>query len=226
MDFDIRGQWTKNAAAILDFAKDQNDQGNPFPVFGTCMGIQLLAYLTSNYNDTILTRVHGDQNIVLPISLVGEGYILNTLSSAQKEKLTKGGGLMLFNHNWAVTLDTFYANTYLKYVWNLLATATTPQNEGFVAAFEARRYPFYGVQFHPEKSPFEWKINADRSLEAMEVTQILSNRFVEVARQNKNRFSSAEELTKASIYNFQANPDDYFTQVYIFDEIPRTQEEQ
>lgn len=39
MDFDITGQWTKNADAILNFAKDQNDQGNPFPVFGTCLGL-------------------------------------------------------------------------------------------------------------------------------------------------------------------------------------------
>lgn len=127
MDFDITGQWTKNADAILNFAKDQNDQGNPFPVFGTCMGFQLFAYLTSNYNNTILTRVHGDQNIILPINLVADGHIFSTLTSTQKEKLTKGG-LMLFNHNWAVTLDTFYTNSFLKYVWNLVATATTPQN--------------------------------------------------------------------------------------------------
>lgn len=60
MEFSLNNQWTKNADAILKYAKQQNDQGNPFPVFGTCLGAQLLSYLTSNYNDTILTRVHGD----------------------------------------------------------------------------------------------------------------------------------------------------------------------
>lgn len=59
MEFSLTNQWTKNADAILKYAKEQNDLGNPFPVFGTCLGIQLLSFLTSNYNSSILTRVHG-----------------------------------------------------------------------------------------------------------------------------------------------------------------------
>jgi hypothetical protein len=60
MDFSMTNQWTKNADAIFKYAQDQNDKGNPFPIFATCLGHQLLAFLTSNYNDSILTRVHGD----------------------------------------------------------------------------------------------------------------------------------------------------------------------
>jgi gamma-glutamyl hydrolase len=52
--FDISDQWTKNAEAILNFAKTQNDNNNPFPIFGTCQGLELLCYLTSNYNHSIL----------------------------------------------------------------------------------------------------------------------------------------------------------------------------
>lgn len=128
MDFSMNNLWTKNADAIFKYAKEQNDQGNPFPVFGTCMGIQLLAYLTSNYNDAILSRVHGDDAIILPITFTSEGYIFSTLNPTQKEKITKGRGLMYFNHNWAVTMDTFNSNILLKNFWNLIATATTPQN--------------------------------------------------------------------------------------------------
>ena len=106
----------------------------------------------------------------------------------------------------------------------MIATATTPQNEKFVASLEAKKYPFYSVQFHPEKNPFEWKIFADRSLEAIEVVQIISNRFVEVARQNKNRFASAKEFTDKSIYNYHTSTnDDSFTEIYIFNEIPKGQ---
>lgn len=135
MDFSIKNIWTKNADAILKYAKEQNDQGNPFPIFGTCMGIQLLTYLTSNYDDNILTRVHGDEAIIHPITLLSDGYLFQTLYAPQRDKLTKGNGIMYFNHNWAVTLDTFNTNTYLKNFWNLIGTATTPQNERFVAYF-------------------------------------------------------------------------------------------
>jgi anthranilate/para-aminobenzoate synthase component II len=75
MEFSLNNQWTRNADAILKYAKEQNDKGNPFPVFGTCLGHQLLAFLTSNYNDSILTRVHGDDPIVAPITFVNKGYL-------------------------------------------------------------------------------------------------------------------------------------------------------
>jgi hypothetical protein len=45
---------------------------------------------------------------------------------------------------------------------------------------------------------------------------------MDVARQNKNKFASAEEFTKLSIYNFKTIIDDYFTQTYVFNEIPRS----
>lgn len=186
----MSNQWTKNADAILKYAKQQNDAGNPFPVWGTCLGIQLLAYLTSNYNSTIISRVHGDDAIILPLTLIGDSYLFKTFTNAQINGVSKGTGVFYFNHNWAVTLDTWNTNPYLKNFWTLTATATTPQNEKFVAGWQAKNYPFFGVQFHPEKNPFEWKVYADRSLEAIEVVQIISNRFVEIARQGKNRFAS------------------------------------
>ena len=78
--FDISDQWTKNANAIVNFAKDQNDNSHPFPILGICQGYELLAYLTSNFNHSILTQVHGDHHTVLPISFAGEGYIFKRMS--------------------------------------------------------------------------------------------------------------------------------------------------
>ena len=164
MQFSMSNQWTKNADAILKYAKQQNDQGNPFPVWGTCLGFQLLSYLTSNYNNSILTRVYGDEAIIHPINLLSESYIFATLVSGQKDKLTKGNGIMYFNHNWAVTIETFNDNINLKNFWNLVGQSTTPQNQKFVSVMEAKKYPFYAVQFHPEKNLYEWKVFADRSI--------------------------------------------------------------
>ena len=84
MDLNIKNLWTQNAEAIFNYAKQQNDQGNKFPIFATCLGIQLVSYLTSNYNNNIISRVHGDDAIVLPINLVSDGYIFSTFSNSQK----------------------------------------------------------------------------------------------------------------------------------------------
>jgi gamma-glutamyl hydrolase len=120
-------------------------------------------------------------------------------------------------------LDTFNSNIDLKNFWNLISTSTTPRNQRFVSSIQAKSYPFYGVQFHPEKNPFEWKVFADRSLEGIEVAQILVNRFMEIARKNTNKFASAEEFTKISIYNFRTEPTTMsYTEIYAFKETPRT----
>lgn len=37
-EIDISNKWTQNAKFILDFAKQQNDDGKVFPVWGTCLG--------------------------------------------------------------------------------------------------------------------------------------------------------------------------------------------
>ena len=37
----------------------------------------------------------------------------------------------------------------------------------------------------------------------MSVVQIMSNRFIEKARQNKNTFKTVEDFMKASIYNYK-----------------------
>ena len=66
---------------------------------------------------------------------MSEGYLFHTLNPTQKEKLSKGNGLMYFNHNLAVTLNYFNTNIQLKNFWNLIATGITPQNEKFVSCF-------------------------------------------------------------------------------------------
>jgi gamma-glutamyl hydrolase len=118
------------------------------------MGHQLLAYLTSNYNDEVLSPVTGDEGIVLPLTFLNTGYLFATLTSNQLTKVTQGNGLLYFNHQWAVSLDTFNSNINLKNFWNLISTSTSPRNQRFASSIQAKTYPFYGVQFHPEKNPF------------------------------------------------------------------------
>ena len=58
LDFDIKNRWTSNAYFIFKWAIEQNDKGNIFPIWGTCMGHQLLGYLTCD-GDTPLSPVRG-----------------------------------------------------------------------------------------------------------------------------------------------------------------------
>jgi gamma-glutamyl hydrolase len=58
-EIDISNKWTANANYIFEYAKAQNDQGRVFPLWGTCLGHELLSYLTAGYDQNVLERVDG-----------------------------------------------------------------------------------------------------------------------------------------------------------------------
>ena len=77
-------QWTRNADAILKYAMEQNRAGNPFPIFCTCLGFQLIAYLTANYDNSVIQSITGNLNLVEPVSLTGQkSYLLETFNKDQ-----------------------------------------------------------------------------------------------------------------------------------------------
>lgn len=58
VEFDIKNIWTSNANYIFQYAIKQNDLGNVFPIWGTCLGHQLLSFLTNNFSSP-LSAVRG-----------------------------------------------------------------------------------------------------------------------------------------------------------------------
>ena len=75
----------------------------------------------------------------------------------------------------------------------------------FIALLEARDYPIWGSQFHPEKNSYEWSRkykNIPHTKEAMEATIFFANYFVEQTRRNFHEFESRELEEQYLIYNF------------------------
>jgi hypothetical protein len=62
--------------------------------------------------------------------------------------------------------------------WHILSVNRYEGFE-FISSIEHKKYPFYGVQFHPEKNAFEWKIESiPHSADAILVEQFYGNFFV------------------------------------------------
>nr|XP_060467485.1 gamma-glutamyl hydrolase [Panthera onca] len=85
------------------------------------------------------------------------------------------------------------------------------------------RYPVYGVQWHPEKAPYEWgKLEGiSHAPNAVMAAFYLAEFFVAEARKNSHHFESDVEENKALIYQFRpvytGNISSSFQQSYIFD---------
>lgn len=62
--------------------------------------------------------------------------------------------------------------------WRVLSVTSYEDTE-FISSVEHKKYPFYGVQFHPEKNAFEWTIESiPHSADAILVEQFYGNFFV------------------------------------------------
>jgi gamma-glutamyl hydrolase len=153
------------------------------------------------------------------IAIQSGSALLGDLSDNLQARLQSGDGILYFNHHFAVTRAYYEGNAQLRAFWKVDAFTTSSFSDEFLSVFSAKDYPFYGVQFHPEKNLFEWKVYADRSDSGAEIVQILSNRFVEQARQSKNQFANEADFTKLSIYNFKTHSTNMsFLSIYLFNE--------
>lgn len=215
--------WTKNTAYILEYAKKQNKAGNVYPIWATCLGYEAVMYITSGQTDnsTVFTEVTGQDGLTCPLVVKNhDSRLLRSLSNPEYTEAVSGNGIFYFHHRWSVMESTYLNNPNWTSFWNLISTSKTVYGAEFLSTLEAKDYPFFLTQYHPEKNSFEWRVPAKRTYNAISAEQKFINVFVNEARKNKNQFP-AGELAKKLIYNYQPTltPLDYaFVQVYIFNE--------
>lgn len=67
----------------------------------------------------------------------------------------------------------------------------------FISTLEHTTYPFYGVQFHPEKNLYEWKTgkNIPHGSDATRAAQYFANFFV-----NEGNWRTNERIVRISRY--------------------------
>lgn len=110
MPIDRNNQWTSNIQYIFDYANKQNDKGNPFPIWATCLGYEAVLYLFSGRSDNMTVLDHVNDQRGLPCSLSvknSSSVLLKSLSAQEYKEVTTGNGLLWFHHNWAITLKTY-----------------------------------------------------------------------------------------------------------------------
>jgi len=191
---------------IYDIAKEMNEAGEYMPIFGTCLGFELLSYLSANGQEHREDCYSERQPLALEFEedfrqskLFGKAPddIVNILST---EPVTPNF------HQFCVTKENLTAFGIDK-EWKVLSENDDFNGQRFISSFEHTRYPFYGVQFHPEKNLYEWIINRNIShtSNAIRAAQYFANFFVDEARNSLNSFASVDEENSVLIYNFPTN---------------------
>ncbi|EHB09195.1 Gamma-glutamyl hydrolase, partial [Heterocephalus glaber] len=198
---DLEKSGYANVSKIFyNLSRQSFDDGDYFPVWGTCLGFEEIVYLISE--ERLLT-VTNTENTTLPLSFTKgasksrmfHNFPPDLLQSLAVEPLTANF------HKWSLSIKNFTMNKNLKKFFNVLTTNTDGKIE-FISSMEGYKYPVYAVQWHPEKAPYEWPNlkGISHAPNAVKTAFYLADFFVSEARKNNHHFESQSEEEKSLIY--------------------------
>lgn len=179
-------------STLLELARQANDAGTYFPVWGTCGGFEVMlqdaagqappplregepapallasAEYTTAKEDKINSETfeaHGLQVVLnVPPSACANKMFTHTLSGAKKLTQLLGSKPLTFNsHSHGTSPAKFAANIPLSNFYEVVGTSADSNGKEFVSMVAGKRYPFYGTQWHPEKNTLEHGKAADGS---------------------------------------------------------------
>jgi len=194
--------YAKAGKMIFDIAKEMKKNDIHFPLWGTCLGFQLLAYLAAE--DPHIPKEGCDcKDYGAPLYFTEDGHeqkgMFKGFSKEQMKDFTEQS-LTYGNHGYYIDYLDFLNFTSLNNFFKVLAHSPDKGNTFVhVAAMEGKDYPFFGVQFHPELKQYN-EVNRTTSLESIGLTHELANFFVNEARKCPHKMTRSEKI-KRSIWN-------------------------
>ncbi|XP_068673349.1 gamma-glutamyl hydrolase-like isoform X2 [Montipora capricornis] len=216
--------YLRTGKIIYDLALQAYDSGDRFPVWGTCLGFEMLNILTSGLDDNQMLDTCDEEIRCVPLdctSDASQSLMFSGPDSDEVKKILMRQNVAFNYHRFCVTTKRFRENTNAKF-FKLLSTNKDKNGLEFISTIEGNEYPIFGTQWHPEKLQFEWTSSEpiNHSANAIRVGQFMANFFVNQARYNKHKFASTEEEEKALIYQYDAivtSQESSFQQCYFFE---------
>jgi gamma-glutamyl hydrolase len=94
------------------------------------------------------------------------------------------------HHTFGVSPNRFLTDRGLAEMYTPTAISYDTNGIPFVASMESKAYPFFGVQFHPEKPQYSFfpTTKLDHSDDSIYYNRYFADFMVHQARQNANRF--------------------------------------
>ncbi|XP_071873419.1 gamma-glutamyl hydrolase-like [Bombus fervidus] len=216
------GGYADSGYKIYKIAKKMNKDKDYFPILGICLGFELLTYVVAN---RVLHRIPCKaQNLALELNFTPDYRRSRMFSNISDNvaKILETKKVTSNQHQYCVT-ERALQQVNVKDKFRILSLNYDLEDCQFISSLEHTDYPFYGLQFHPEKNLYEWKIGKKipHGQNAVEIAQYFANFFVNEARKNHHTFRNSTEEARKLIYNYSPTytaglENSVFMQTYIF----------
>jgi gamma-glutamyl hydrolase len=218
-------QYNHAMQLLLNLTVHAAASGETVPVWGTCLGLELLFTITSR-DDAVLSRFDAE-NISLALQFTeaaASSALFAQAPASVMETLQSAAHNSTINwHHFGVSPAALSASPALAAFWSVLALNEDRTGATFVSVAEGLGAPVWAVQFHPERNAFDFQQAGeplDHSQAAVAASAYFANFFVGRARMNAHRFPSAaaEEAALITTYTPVLRPggDPFYERVYFF----------
>jgi len=200
--------YVETASYLYKKALQANKDGDYFPVWGTCMGFQLLCVLTAEDQAVLSLNAFDSENISWALDMTSDApksrMFGNNLIPPTVYTILSTQNVTENLHHDGVTPKNFSRNSKLVDFFDILSTNNDRKGKTFVSTIEGKTMPVYGVQWHPERPQYEWEVGLglNHDFQSVYAMQYMSNFFVQEAIKSQHCFQTNEQLDDALIYRF------------------------
>ena len=186
---------------IVNHAKKSNNQKNYFPLFAICLGFEVLGMMGEDVQKIIneFTTLKGLSDVDAhhynsKLNIVKPDSIFAKIFTKEQQDEFRKTPCVFQNHSQAFAVKEPYMKKWNQY-WDVIGTSKSKDKKQieYVSMYEYKKFPFYGVQFHPEKVLFEWLLTeVGRSPVFREISKRLARFFIDECKKNKNKVSVSD----------------------------------
>lgn len=148
------GDYLDYGRFVYQAVRQANDEGAFLPLWGTCLGYEnLVSYVATEGWGVLDVYDIDSASLALELTVPAESSQLYRWLGADAH-LFETHAVAYNSHHWSMDPAKFASDPGLAAMFNLTAIARMPAPDGrpIVQSIESSKYPFYGTQFHPEKS--------------------------------------------------------------------------
>lgn len=123
------------------------------------MGFQLLSILIANDSSVLCENCFDSYNLPLPLDFTPSASTSRLYGNAPNDILKNfaSENITINLHHDGVTPSTYQNNPKLSAFVDLLSTNVDRKGNIFGSSFEAKKFPIYATQYHPERNSVKFK---------------------------------------------------------------------